>query len=126
MKKLILILITLFTMQLLAHGNKRKVRVIYKKAKVKKNTIMLKLGVGNYISPGDLETTTTFKRWNNRNHHHRRNSGSIKTVTDKITYSEETRPVLGLSYSRRLGNSFRLGASAYTNKTYTIDFGLDF
>jgi hypothetical protein len=78
---------------------KRMVRTITKtKSIVKPNTITFHAGVGN-------------------------NGVTIKEDEDSVLIEPKTVPILGLSYARYLGSGFSLGASVYTNETFTTNLG---
>lgn len=51
---------------------------------------------------------------------------STKYKNNAYEISEKTKPVFGISYSRKVGGDLNLGVSTHTNKTTTFDVGVDF
>jgi hypothetical protein len=77
----------------------RLVRTITKtKSIVKQNTVTFHAGVG-------------------------KNGVTLKEKKDSVLIEPKTVPILGISYSRYLGNGFSAGASVYTNETFTGNVG---
>ena len=76
-------------------------KTITKQCKTKKNRFQVKFGVGK----DGVEN--------------KHKSGSYEV-------SETTKPIAGVSYSHKVDGDLSLGVSVHTNKTTTLDVGVDF
>lgn len=50
----------------------------------------------------------------------------VDSSNNKTSVKEDRKPVFGMQYTRRLSQEYNIGISAFTNKTVTATFGIDY